>query len=302
MKIAYLISAYKDPIQLSRLIKRLNNEDIYFYIHIDKNVDIKPFLDTLDNMENVSFTNTRFNVSWGGWSQVLYQRELIKSALSNNLGFNRLFLISGQDYPIKSNEYIKKELEKYPHKIYLKAIDYSSSSVSQINKQDYRCYHFFRDVSIKSKSVKRALIYSLRNIMRILPIRKPTLPNIYNNHTHIYKASGYMGLTLDCAKYILHELDNNKKLINFFKHSFVPEELVIPTIIFNSKYKQYAQTIKGNYKGLKLLSGLTYFNYGKEIQVFKDTNLKELRSTELLFARKFETGISDRLMDILDNE
>lgn len=138
--------------------------------------------------------------------------------------------------------------------------------------------------------------------MRILPIRKHTLPNIYGIHTHIYKASGYMGLTLDCANYILHELENNNKLINFFRHSFVPEELVIPTIIFNSKYRQKAQTIKGNYRGLKLISGLTHFNYGKEIQVFKDTDLKELQLTDLLFARKFETGISDKLMNILDNE
>lgn len=122
MKIAYLISAYKDPIQLNRLIKRLNGKGIYFYIHIDKNADINIFRKTLDGLVNVFFTNKRFKVSWGGWSQVLYQKELIKSALSSNLKFNRLFLISGQDYPIKSNEYIKKELRTFPNRIYMKAL------------------------------------------------------------------------------------------------------------------------------------------------------------------------------------
>lgn len=111
-----------------------------------------------------------------------------------------------------------------------------------------------------------------------------------------------MGLTLGCARYVLQELESNNRLNHFFKYSFVPEEFVIPTIIYNSQYKQYAQIIKGDYKGLKYLSGLTYFNYGSEIQVFKDKDYYELKSTDLLFARKFETGVSDKLMDRLDKE
>lgn len=302
MKIAYLISVYKDPKQLKRLIKRLFDNDYFFFIHVDKNIDIAPFYKALDDFKNVCFTNTRFKVSWGGWSQFLYQKELLKSALSTHLDFNRIFIISGQDYPIKSNKYIKKELEDNPNRIYMRAMDYSAPTVSKHNQQDYRVYHFFRDISIDSRFIKRALIWASRNIMEILPIRKKRLPNIYGPHTHVYKASGYMGLTLECAKYVLQELESNKGLIHFFKYSFVPEEFVIPTIIYNSKYKQYAQIVKGNYKGLKYLSGLTYFNYGTEIQVFKDKDYSELKSTDCLFARKFETGVSDKLMDRLDKE
>lgn len=302
MKIAYLISVYKDPQHLRRLIKRLLDNNSYFFIHVDLNVDIKPFQNALDEVKNVIYTNRRFKVSWGGWTQVLYQKELLKTALSTHLVFDKIFIISGQDYPIKSNKYIKKELENNPKKIYMKAIDYSETIISKQNQQDYRLYHFFRDSQFHNFMVKRALIYTSRNLMKLLPIRKKRLPNIYGSHTHIYKSSGYMGLTLDCAKYVLQELESNKDLIHFFKYSFVPEELVIPTIIFNSKYKQYAEIIKGNYEGLKKLSGLTYFNYGTKIQVFKDKDYKELKYSDLLFARKFETGVSDGLMDKLDKE
>lgn len=266
------------------------------------NVDIAPFQNSLNGMKNIIYANTRFKVSWGGWTQVLYQKELLKTALSTHLDFNRIFIISGQDYPIKSNKYIKKELEHNPDRIYMKAIDYSEPTISKNNQQDYRLYHFFRDSPINNYFVKHALIYVSRNILKLLPIRKKRLPNIYGYQTHIYKSSGYMGLTLECARYVLKELESNKSLIRFFKYSFVPEEFVIPTIIFNSRYKQYAQLIKGNYEGLKYLSGLTYFNYGREIQVFKNKDYEELKSTDLFFVRKFQTGISDLLMDRLDKE
>ena len=46
MKIAYLISAYKDPQQLSRMVQALHTEDTRFFVHMDANVDIKPFINT----------------------------------------------------------------------------------------------------------------------------------------------------------------------------------------------------------------------------------------------------------------
>ena len=47
MKIAYLISAYKDPQQLARMVLALHTEDARFFVHVDANVDIKPFINTI---------------------------------------------------------------------------------------------------------------------------------------------------------------------------------------------------------------------------------------------------------------
>lgn len=47
MRIAYLISAYKDPIHLRRLISALSHgveDSVSFFIHIDAKLDIRPFL------------------------------------------------------------------------------------------------------------------------------------------------------------------------------------------------------------------------------------------------------------------
>ena len=47
MKIAYLISAHKDPQQLGRMVQALHTEDTRFFVHVDANVDIKPFISVI---------------------------------------------------------------------------------------------------------------------------------------------------------------------------------------------------------------------------------------------------------------
>lgn len=44
VRIAYLISAHKDPRQLARTVQALHTGNARFFIHVDANVDIKPFI------------------------------------------------------------------------------------------------------------------------------------------------------------------------------------------------------------------------------------------------------------------
>jgi hypothetical protein len=46
-RIAFIITAYKNPSQLVRLLKRLESESVDIYLHIDRKVDILPFQEAL---------------------------------------------------------------------------------------------------------------------------------------------------------------------------------------------------------------------------------------------------------------
>ncbi len=67
MKIAYLISAHKDPQHLRRLIKALSfgMNGNHFFVHVDEKVDIKPFIIAANN-DKVHFTRERVWTQWGG--------------------------------------------------------------------------------------------------------------------------------------------------------------------------------------------------------------------------------------------
>jgi len=108
-----------------------------------------------------------------------------------------------------------------------------------------------------------------RLIMQLLHIRKKPYLTVSGKRWDIYKSSSYMCITMELARFLYKEMTENKHLERYFKTSFVPEEFVIPTIVFNSSYRDRAILYPYNrYDGLNSLSAITYFNYGAAIKVF----------------------------------
>lgn len=72
MNIAYLISAYKDPQHLRRLIDVLtyDKKAVQCFVHVDAKVDIAPF-EQLCTQSNVHFIKNRINIQWGVQSSTL---------------------------------------------------------------------------------------------------------------------------------------------------------------------------------------------------------------------------------------
>lgn len=304
IKIAYLISVHKDPIQLGRMIKALyQGENTIFFIHIDAKCNIIDFENCINSAckNNVFFTSNRYWVQWGGFNQVRYQQELLKSCINSGIQFDRVIILTGQDYPLISNDEINNELSKNSKKEYIKGLNISNIENPPKIKKKLILYHFFRDLKTSYK-LKKVLSGLSRIIMTILPIRKKTYLTIDNAKWPVYQASAMMCITYDLARYVFDKL-NDKRIINYFKYSFAPDEMVIPTIIFNSPYRVNCSLYeKDSYDGLKSLSAITYFNYGKEIQTFTLDDYNELKHSGKMFARKFATGISDSLMDKFDKE
>ena len=82
-RIAYIISAYKDAPHLARLVAALDDR-ADFYVHIDLNADIHPFEEALG--DKVTFV-PRHRISWGGWEQVEYQKELLAAVLHSGIRY-----------------------------------------------------------------------------------------------------------------------------------------------------------------------------------------------------------------------
>lgn len=103
MRTAYCISAYKDAPQLDRLIGALEGDDTRFIVHVDKRIgDIEPFRRAVAKHKDARMTTRRYLVQWGSWAQVRYQQLFLEEALA--AGADRIFIISGQDYPLWSND------------------------------------------------------------------------------------------------------------------------------------------------------------------------------------------------------
>ena len=106
MDINYIILAHKNPLQVKRLVEKLNTPDSFFYIHIDGSFKIEPFKMLLSTLKNVFFLEKRENCAWGDIAIVKATITGLEQIIRDQrTGY--CILLSGQDYPLKSNDRIQ---------------------------------------------------------------------------------------------------------------------------------------------------------------------------------------------------
>lgn len=297
MKLAYIITVYKDPQHLLRLVKALNHQSD-FYCHVDKKTDIEPFISLLAPYQNVHFTENRYFVNWGSFAQVLSQKELMRMVIVSGEVYERVICLSGLDYPILSNSRIFSLFSENPHKEYICGVNFSNPA-NTILHQRVTLYHFFRDIKVRNVKLKKAFSGTSRMLMKALPVRKNSHVKVNEGQWDVFMGADYWALTFPCVKYIYKIMQTEKSLMNYFRYSFVPSEMCIPTIVFNSVYATNALESE-IYRGLPPLTPLHHIVYNKEIKVFDENDYEILAICGKMFFRKATTGKSDKLIELID--
>lgn len=293
--IAFLISAYRDPAHLARLIGSLDCE-ARFFVHIDANVDIAPFRRRLP--QSVLFVR-RHRVSWGGWEQVEYQRELLEAALRSGESFSHLVCVSGQDYPLWSNRRILRFFEENRDREIMAGYNITrGDSPAQLRKVTR--IHPFRDLEWRSQWWKNKAIVLSRHALSFLGVRRKPEVEIDGCGCDIFFGSDYWAITPACAAYVTDKLHTQPALVRYFRSTFVPSEMCMQTIVFNSPFASSAMLSGGSYPGLAALTPLHYINYGKGIKELDETDWDMLQKSGKMFCRKVVTGKSDCLAALID--
>lgn len=294
--IAYLLSAYKDPEHLLRLVNALD-DGADFYVHVDRNVEALPFERLL--RDRVNFV-PRHAVSWGGWAQVEYQKELMGAAIASGRDYERLVLLSAQDYPAWPTAKLRRFFAAHPQREFIMGENITRSGRKELLRR-VRDYHFFRDAPFESLWWKYKWIVAARHLMHALPIRKRATVRVDGREADVYAGSDYWALTLPCARYVYDVLMREPEVTRYFKHSFVPSEMCVQTIVFASPFAGNVVPYDGR-RGLYALTPLHYIDYGKGIKELTLDDLPAIRESGKPFCRKVVTGSGDELMNRLDAE
>lgn len=215
MKINYLILAHANYDHLDRLIDALDDRGVNFFIHIDETAG----KEYQNDKDNVFFVEDRVNIIWGGFEMVEATIKLLKLAFRKSQG-GYYCLLSGADYPIRSNEAIKNELAKGYERINIKPAPLPNK---KMNRFEY--YHFdfkWRKLMTLSEKVITGMGKAL-NLKRDIPFK-------------VFVGSQWFVLSHECVKYILQEIKENSDYINFFRYAKIPDEAFFHTIIGNSDF------------------------------------------------------------------
>lgn len=217
MKIAYLITAYKNFKHLKRLLLALDFEDASFYIHVDKKVSYKQ---EDFNINNVHFI-PRITVSWGGWSHQQAILNLMTAA--HKKSYDKYVLLSEADYPIKSNQELHQKL--------MADVEYLNLIKGfQKHKPEKRIkYYYFEGFDRRNRKSKRTRFFiTLEYYLRKVYVKKKY------PFEQIYHGTTWWALSHNAVDYILSYAKKHRDYVAFFKSSWCPEESFIPTILGNS--------------------------------------------------------------------
>lgn len=294
MKLAFLISVHTDAQHLLRLINCLPS-DSDKYIHIDLKADLNDF-SAVAAQYNVIIINERYNVMWGSFLQVNFQRALMKAALSSGVKYDYLITLSGLDYPLWSNERILRFFENNKGREFIQGVRIKEQGDTKL----YQEYRFLNNHYWKYGTLKSKFRVAIRKIVYALGFRKPLCVKFDGKCYDLYKGSDWWAITDNMAKYFMDFYETHPAFVRYFKNSFSPNETIWQTIAFHSKYADKCILSVGKIDKLEELTPLTYIEYGDAMKVFTEDDFDNLIKSNKMFCRKVVTGKSDKLMDMID--
>lgn len=291
MEKAYLIMAHKNPAQLHRLISRLSDGSSEFFIHIDKKVDFSPFEILNEFGPTVHFIE-RFDSKWGGYGVIKPFLKGLKAVQNSSTKFERIILLSGQDYPIKSNGYINDFFKNSPYSVFINYFPIPNYKKWPGSDRGgwYRVDKYFFGLKwynfLCSKSLNLAATY--------LPFLRRKIPDGMKPYT------GQTWWILDryAAGYILKYNDEHPEYTAFHKNTFVADELFVQMIIANSKDQELLKRIENSEKRFTIWEK----SDSAHPNILRKTDLAAILSSGDLYARKFDDAVDSEILDLIDNE
>jgi len=295
MKIAYIILAHNNQQHLNRLISQLTSDNSSFFIHIDSKVNLENFTSLTPENEKVHYVSNRVNGRWGDIGIVKATCNALVEIDQHQIEFDRIILLSGQDYPIKSN----KEIETFfSDNLKIDFIEYTPFPVSEltfngIHRIKHYSYNFFgrRQTYIPFKfnhglNTKGKIINTALQLLNYLSPKRKTPYQLKH-----YYGSQWFNITGKSGKEIIKYINEHPLYFKFHKNSLLPDEMFFQTIIL--KIKNEDQIINNNKRLVIWEEGSSH----PKIIDKQDLNL--IKDSGAFFARKFKEN--SLVLDEIDN-
>lgn len=279
MNIAYIISAFKLPEQLVRLVDRLEHPSSSFLIHIDKKTPQRTFQSTIDDLSkrsNVRFLTPRV-FHYRTMDHVRVSLDAIITLFDAQVPFDYVILLTGQDYPIKPNEYIRDFLSRYSGKSFLEYFSlptekWTSGGMDRIGSWN---------------------LYFLGRRFAFPPFRSWPIRRRFPRGFVPYGGPGYWCLHRSVIEYIRDFVQNNEEFVRFFDFVDIPDEIFFHTVILNSSLRR--QIINDD---------LRYIDWSQPTPpypaILTRDDFPRLQESSKLFARKFDQTKDAEILDMID--
>ena len=293
IRIAYFILVHRFPEQFKRLFKAIYHPENYYLIHLDKKTSLEIYDDIQDFLANFlnAYMLVSENVVWGGYSMVQAELSGIKYLLDINAEWDFFINLSGQDFPLKSQDFICDFLGKNKGNNFIKIANQATDRPETMNRIEN--YFVETDTGFSGIPYKRAY---LKDVIS-------------------YIGGQWKILTRECCEFICNS-DEVKKFEDYYLYTLIPDESFFQTVMMNTSFN--GKIINDDKRAIiwipdiginTSLENLTESDTKSLIasgkiklrpKTFTKDDIDFLLLGDNLFARKFDDNIDANILDIIE--
>ena len=285
-KHAYCIIAHNDWYCLNALIKSIDDIRNDIYLHIDRKVkiDLNNIYKPKDSKLKIISGNEAISVYWSHRSQIRVELMLMEEALRGG-NYSYFHIISGQDLPIKSQNYIHKFFEKNQGKNFIGFVSKDKEKYSI----DY-CTSYYIPLLKYAKSTIFLLAHFVYYMQKgFIGIQKQL--NIKRSFKQqLKKGCNWASLTQEVVEFLI---SHKTEYLKLYKGVRFCDEFYKQTAIWNSRYRNTVYDYDNEYSSC--LREIDWTRGNPYVYEYKD--LVTLLQSKKLFARKFNSSKDAKIID-----
>lgn len=244
MKLTYFILLHNNLKDAKCLIESLACDNVSFYVHVDDKC--KENISILENVPNVYLAKKRHSVEWGGYSIIEALTGCCRE-IKEVINPDFVVLLSGTDYPVRSNSYILNYISRHINKDFIEGHQFPSAACHWLEggRRRLECYALRLDN--KNIATVEPRVFSMGNIRQLLKviINKPTKVgkffSIWNNGPRRrhpdslipYRGEMWWGLRMSTIDKVIDYVDNNPEFMEYHTATCIPDEIFFSTLVYN---------------------------------------------------------------------
>ncbi|WP_268035820.1 beta-1,6-N-acetylglucosaminyltransferase [Algoriphagus sp. PAP.12] len=268
---AILVLSHKSKFQLERIISFFEFSKFQIYVHLDKNAEFN----ISDIKGDFISIEKQLPCSWGDFNVTLATFDLLKFAFKD--GKKYFFLISGEDFPIKTLDYFNDFVLKNIHKDFFNVIPINLALSNPLLRNFKRRFNYVhvpnRQPDNAFESVSFSIKYRFKIIQQHCDFLKFPVPN------NIYVGVNWFNLCRNTVEKMLVDFKCNFLLKSRLSLSLLAEES-LPHSIFWSIHDP-KMWVNDSLRYTKWIQGKSHPEY------LKLDDIEDAIKSESLFARKF---------------
>ena len=270
--IAYFLLVHRYPAQFKRLFKAIYAPGNQYVIHVDKSSgadlaqDIAAFLAPYSDVEILEPRDAL----WGGYSLVEAELRGMARLLEMDSAWTHYINLSGQDFPLKGQDYIRQFFAANPGKQFIRALDQRRERPDTMN----RVSHLFVEEDGK---------------MTATGVARPYLPDATP-----FIGTQWKAVTRSFCEFVCHD-PRADRFKTFYRNSFIADEAFFQTVIMNSG----DQGIVMN-DDLRMIDWVPDGDIKLRPRNYDERDIAILERSTDLFARKFDAEADPEILTLLE--